>query len=45
MRPNYFNRIDRFIFTSHARSERFERRLDVGLALVIAASLAAIFWG
>ncbi len=45
MRPSFFNRIDRMIFTSHTHRGLLERAADVGLAIVIGLALAGIFWG
>lgn len=45
MKPSFFNRIDRRIFTGESAPTAFERFCDVALAVVIALSLAAILWG
>lgn len=45
MKPSFFNRLDRLIFTGQSSPSPFERACDIGLAIVIGLSLAAIFWG
>jgi hypothetical protein len=45
MKPSFFNRFDRRIFTGESAPTLLERVCDVVLAVSIALSLAAILWG